>query len=482
MAKPTVPDMNAQEFSAAARQVVERIAAFLENPERWRVLPAIAPGEIRASLPTAPPAQGESFDQILADFDRLIMPATTHWNHPGFMAYFATSGSGPGILAEALIAMLNVNAMLWRTGPAQTELEEVTLGWLRQMIGLPAEFDGTINDTASTSTLYALAAAREYQPDLDVRERGLSGMPQLRVYCSEQAHSSVDKAALTLGLGKTGIRHIPTDDVFRMDAGALRSAIAEDRAQGIRPIAVIATVGTTSTTSMDPVPEIADICEQEKIWLHVDAAYAGTAAIIPELRSVLRGCERAQSLVINPHKWMFTPMDCSVLYTTRPDVLRKAFSLVPDYLQTAEGQSARNLMDYGVALGRRFRALKLWFIIRYFGTERIAEVLRHHIALARKFEQWVKDDADFELLAPRNFSVVVFRYRPSGKTEEDVDALNERILDAVNASGEIFISHTRLRGRYALRLAIGNLRTSEQHVQRAWQLIRGHSKSLVAGK
>ncbi len=479
MAKPMVPDMNAQEFSAAAHQVVERIAAFLQDPERWRVLPAVAPGEIRASLPAAPPTQGESFDQILADFDRLIMPATTHWNHPGFMAYFATSGSAPGILAEALIAMLNVNAMLWRTGPAQTELEEVTLDWLRQMIGLPAEFDGTINDTASTSTLYALAAAREFQPDLDVRERGLSGMPRLRIYCSEEAHSSVDKAALTLGLGKTGIRHIPTDDVFRMDVTALRNTIAEDRAQGIRPIAVVATVGTTSTTSMDPVPEIADICEREQIWLHVDAAYAGTAAIIPEMRSVLRGCERAQSLVINPHKWMFTPMACSVRYTTRPDVLRTAFSLVPEYLQTAESKSARNLMDYGVALGRRFRALKLWFIIRYFGTETIAGILRNHIGLAQQFEQWIHDDADFELLAPRNFSVVVFRYRPEGKREEEVDVLNEQILNAVNASGEIFISHTRVRGRYALRLAIGNLRTSEKHVQRAWQLIRAHSKNLV---
>jgi aromatic-L-amino-acid decarboxylase len=474
-----LPDMNAQEFRAAAHQVVERIAAFLQEPERWRVLPAIAPGELRAALPSAPPAHGESFDDILADFDRLIMPATTHWNHPGFMAYFATSGSAPGILAEALIAMLNVNAMLWRSGPAQTELEEVTLDWLRQMIGLPQQFDGTINDTASSSTLYALAAAREYHADLQVRERGLSGAPQLRIYCSEQAHSSVDKAALTLGLGMAGIRHIATDAAFRMDAAALRHAIAEDRAQGVRPIAVVATVGTTSTTSVDPVPEIAEVCEREQLWLHVDAAYAGAAALLPELRSILAGSERAHSLVINPHKWLFTPMDCSVLYTSRPDVLRAAFSLVPEYLRTAEEGSARNLMDYGVALGRRFRALKLWFVIRYFGTEKIAGILREHIALAAGFEHWIEEEADFQLLAPRNFSVVVFRYQPGNLSDDALNELNARILDAVNASGEIFISHTKLRGRYALRLAIGNIRTADRHVQRAWELIREQARAIL---
>ncbi|HET9440958.1 MAG TPA: pyridoxal-dependent decarboxylase [Longimicrobiales bacterium] len=469
------PDMNAQEFRAAAHEVVERIATFLQEPERWRVLPAVSPGEIRAALPSSAPPQAESFDDILADFDRLIMPATTHWNHPGFMAYFATTGSAPGILAEALIAALNVNAMLWRTGPAETELEEVTLGWLRQMIGLPEQFDGVINDTASSSTLYALAAAREYQSDLQLRAEGLAGrpeVPRLRVYCSEEAHSSVDKAVSTLGLGLSGVRRIPTDETFRMDANALHDAISADRAQGVRPIAVVATVGTTSTTAIDPVPEIANICEREHLWLHVDAAYGGSAAVIPEMRWVLHGCERAHSLVINPHKWMFVPMDCSVLYTARPDLLRAAFSLVPEYLVTAEGNVARNLMDYGVSLGRRFRALKLWFVLRYFGTQQMAECLREHIRLAGELEGWIREDATFELLAPRNFSVVVFRFRPDDASEEQLERLNARILDAVNASGEVFLSHTKVRGHYGLRVAIGNLRTTRRHVARAWELIR----------
>jgi aromatic-L-amino-acid decarboxylase len=474
--------MSPQEFGQAADQVVERIAAFLQEPERWRVLPDITPGAVRDALPAAPPAQGEPFERILADFDRLIMPATTHWNHPGFMAYFAVTGSAPGILGEALIAMLNVNAMLWRTGPAATELEQVTLDWLRQMIGLPAPFEGVINDTASSSTLYALAAARESLADLRIREEGLAGrpeVPRLAVYCSREAHSSVDKAVLTLGLGLHGVRHIPTDQEYRMDVRALQAAIAEDQRSGIRPLAVVATVGTTSTTSVDPVAQIAEVCARENIWLHVDAAYAGSAAILPELRWIMKGCERADSLVVNPHKWMFVPIDCSALFTTRPELLRGAFSLVPDYLTTAEAAVARNLMDYGVSLGRRFRSLKLWFVLRYFGSAGIAERLRHHIALAAQLEQWIRDHAAFELLAPRHFSVVVFRYHPDGHSEAELDALNARILDAVNAGGEIFLSHTKVKGRFAIRVAIGNLRTQQAHVARAWELLREQAAESV---
>jgi aromatic-L-amino-acid decarboxylase len=474
--------MTQEDFQRAAHQVVLRIAAFLQEPERWRVLPSVEPGAIRAALPASPPQKGESFDAILADFDRLIMPGTTHWNHPGFMAYFATTGSAPGILAEALIATLNVNAMLWRTGPAATELEEVALGWLRQMIGLPDSFDGVINDTASSSTLYALAAARELQADLRLREEGLAGrpeVPRMRVYCSEEAHSSVDKAVITLGFGLSGVRHILTDDHFRMDARALQAAIDEDKRMGIRPLAVVATVGTTSTTAIDPVNDIADICARENIWMHVDAAYAGSAAIIPEMRWVLDGCERAHSLVVNPHKWMFVPIDCSVLFTTRPELLRQAFSLVPEYLVTSEAAVARNLMDYGVSLGRRFRALKLWFVLRHFGTQEMAAQLRRHIGLAQLFEEWVRTTPDFEVLAPRQFSVVVFRFHPPGTSEAELEALNARILDAVNASGDVFLSHTKVRGRYGIRLAVGNLRTQESHVAAAWELVRKSAISLV---
>jgi aromatic-L-amino-acid decarboxylase len=468
-------DMDAAEFRRLGRRVVDWIADYLADPEAWRVFPDIQPGEFRARLPVRPSMDPEPFERVLDDFERLVPPATTHWNHPGFMAYFATTASGPGILAEMLIAALNSQAMLWRTGPAATELEQVTTAWLLDLLGLPAAWDGTINDTASTSTLYALAAARDFASDLRIRELGMAGrsdLPALRVYCSEEAHSSVDKAVAALGLGLSGVRKIATDHEMRMDANALVSAIAEDRRAGVRPLAVVATVGTTSTTAVDPVGPIGDVCTREGLWLHVDAAYGGAAAALPEMRWIFAGCERADSLVVNPHKWLFLPMDCSVLYTRRPEVLKRAFSLVPEYLTTPESGQVKNLMDYGVALGRRFRSLKLWFVLRYFGVAGIQERLREHIRLAASFARWVDADADWERLSPARFSVVVFRFHPRGADDESaLEALNARVLERVNASGEIFLSHTRVRGRYALRLAVGNLRTRERHVRRAWQLL-----------
>ena len=468
-------DMDAETFRRFGHAVIDRIGAYLADPGRWPVLPPVEPGDVAAALPRMAPAEGEPFDAILDDYDRLIVPATTHWNHPGFLAYFAITGSGAGILAEALSAALNVNAMLWRTGPAATELEQVTLDWLRQLLGLPEALDGTINDTASSSTLYALAAAREADPALRIREDGLAGrsdLPPLRIYCSEEAHSSVDKAVLTLGLGLRGLRRIPTDDDYRLDPAALDAAIREDRAAGIRPLAVVATVGTTSTTSVDPVPAIAEICVRERLWLHVDAAYAGSAAVVPELRWALDGCDRADSLVVNPHKWLFVPVDCSVLYTRRPDVLRRAFSLVPEYLTTSVAGEVRNLMDYGVSLGRRFRALKLWFVLRWFGEAGLVSRLREHVRLAQLFARRIDEDPGFERLAPSPFSVVVFRSRPQGLADDALDRHNAAVLEAVNASGEVFLSHTRVSGRFAIRLAIGNLRTTERHVLRAWALLR----------
>lgn len=466
-------DMPSEEFREHGYQVIDWIADFFEDMEELPVLARVRPGDVAARLPREAPEGPAGMEEILRDFEEIIVPGTTHWNHPGFMAYFGITGSAPGVLGEALAAALNVNAMLWRTGPSATELEERSLDWLRQMMGLPEGFHGHIQDTASSSSLVAIAAAREAL-DLGIRDDGLSGrdMPRLRLYCSEEAHSSIEKSGVTLGLGRTGTRRIPTDASFRMDPARLEEAIREDRARGDLPFCVVATVGTTSTTSIDPVPAIAEICREHGLWLHVDAAYGGAAAVVPEMRHVLEGCEHADSLVINPHKWLFVPVDCSALFVRRPEVVRRAFSLVPDYLETPEGESVTNLMDYGHALGRRFRALKLWMVLRYFGRSGIAERLREHLHLAREFASWVEAEPRWELMAPAPFSTVCFRFHPQGLDEDRVDAINQRILETVNDSGEIFLSHTRLRGRFALRIAIGNLRTTEKHVRRAWALLR----------
>jgi aromatic-L-amino-acid decarboxylase len=468
--------MDPESFRREGYRVVDWIADYFAQPERYPVLSRVKPGDVRNALPIEAPEQGESFDAILSDFEKLIVPGITHWNHPGFFAYFAITGSAPGVLAEFLSAALNAQGMLWRTSPSVTELEEVALGWLRRLMGLPDQFEGVIYDTASMSSLHALATAREAAVDR-VRSAGLPGRPELpryRVYCSDQAHSSIDKAVILLGLGHDALRKIPSDAEFRMRPDALDHAIAEDRAAGIAPMAVVATVGTTSTTSVDPVEAIATICERQRLWLHVDCAYAGSAAIVPECRHIMNGVERADSMVVNPHKWLFTPFDLSAFYCRRMDLLRHAFSLTPEYLKTTETGAVKNLMDTGVQLGRRFRALKLWMILRYFGAEGIRARLSEHMRLARLFAGWVDADPDFERLAPVPFSVVCFRARPRGKewSEADLETLNQRLLDAMNATGEVFLSHTKLNGRFTLRLAVGNLRTEERHVARAWALAR----------
>ncbi len=454
------------DFRGEARKVADWVADYLEQVERYPVLAQVQPGDLRGALPQAAPEHAEPFDAIFEDFVRVVLPAVTHWNHPGFLAYFAISASGPGVLAEFLSAALNQQAMLWRTSPAATELEEVALGWLRRLIGLPDAFEGVIYDTASISTLHALAAAREAAVD-GVRARGLAGRPEvppLRVYCSEHAHSSVDKAVLLLGLGHDALGRIPADAEFRMRPGALADAIRDDRRDGRQPVAVVATVGTTSTTSVDPVEAIAGICERERVWLHVDAAYAGVAAMVPGWEWILRGADRADSLVVNPHKWLFTPFDLSAFYCRRMDVVRQAFSLVPEYLKTTESGSVRNLMDTGIQLGRRFRALKLWMVMRHFGADGIRARLAEHMRLARLFASWVDASPRFERVAPVPFSVVCFRLRGS-------DEQNARVLERVNASGDVFISQTKLDDRYVLRVAIGNLSTTERHLERAWQLL-----------
>jgi aromatic-L-amino-acid decarboxylase len=468
--------MPPDEFRRHGHALVEWIAKYFEDVERYPALSAAKPGDLIRALPAEAPEHGEPFERVVDDLDRLILPATTHWNHPGFFAYFAITGSAPGVLMEFVSAALNQQAMLWRTSPAATELEEVTLRWLAQLMHLPDAFEGVIYDTASISTMHALAAARERAVP-DVRTKGLAGGTTIAggaVYASEHAHSSVDKAVIALGLGHESLRRLPGDDRFTMRVADLERAIRADREAGRRPIAVVATVGTTSSTSVDDVLAVADVCAREDIWLHVDAAYAGVMAMVPGFEWMRAGFDRADSLVVNPHKWLFTPFDLSVLFTRRMDVLRQAFSLVPEYLKTSEPSSVRNLMDTGLQLGRRFRALKLWAVLRYFGAEGIRARLQHHCDLAKRFADWVDADPDFTRVSPVPFSVVCFRATPRHLTGDAaaLDALNERILDRVNRSGEVFLSHTKLNGEYVIRLAIGHLKTEERHVGRAWDLLR----------
>jgi aromatic-L-amino-acid/L-tryptophan decarboxylase len=474
--------MDGETFRRHGHELVDWIAKYLEHPEQYPVLARVKPGDVTSALPLHAPENPESFDAIMADFERVLVPGLTHWNHPGFLAYFATTATPPGVLAEFLSAALNQQAMVWRTSPAATELEAVALGWLRRLIGLPDSFEGVIYDTASIASLHALTAARQAAV-ADVRSRGLAGrndLPKLRVYCSEQAHSSIDKAVITIGLGHESLRKIPVDAAFRLRVDALADAIAEDRRAGIMPIAVIATVGTTSTTSVDPVAAIADVCERERLWLHVDAAYAGVAAMVPSHAHILDGADRADSFVVNPHKWLFTPFDLSAFYCRRMDVVRAAFSVTPEYLQTPEGDRGHNLMDTGIQLGRRFRALKLWMIMRSLGTQAIRERLTAHMRLAQKLASWIDEHADFERLAPVPFSVVCFRWKPSDRVlrEAELDIANERLVDSVNASGEVFLSHTRLHGRVAPRIAIGHFQTMEHHVLRSWELLQSHAARL----
>ena len=426
------------------RAALEWVAGYLEKVEELPVLAQVEPGEIRSSLPASPPDEGEPFSAVLRDLDEVLMPGITHWQHPRFFAYFSVTASRPAILAELLAAALNSVAILWRTAPASTELEGLVLDWAGQLLGLPGHWHGHLEDSASTSTLAAIIAAR----------RVTGGRA---VLCSEHAHSSVDKAARMLGLE---LRKVPCDESFRMRPEALDLADAA---------AVVATVGTTSTTSVDPVAAIAEACREAGVWLHVDAAYAGSAMVCPELRWAFEGVERADSLVVNAHKWMFTPMDCSMLWTSRPGDFRAAFSLIPEYLRTPDSEDALSLSEYGPALGRRFRSLKLWTVLRCYGRRGLQERIRRAIALAELFEGWVRAEPGWEVCAPRPFSVVCFR-------KHGGDRENEALLEHVNRSGEIFISHTRLDGRYVLRLAIGHESTTEHHVRRAWEALREHAK------
>ena len=479
-----VLDMDVEAFRSAAHDAVDIMANYLASIERYAVFANVEPGSIAPQFPSAPPDQGEPIGAILEDYQRLVEPNATAWQHPGFLAYFPTTASAPGIIGEMLTAAIGQNAMLWRTSPIATELEGVVVGWLRQALGLPDAFDGLLTDTASTSSTIALAAARE-AAGIDAAAQGLGGrgpdVPRLRVYASAEAHSSIEKACMTLGMGRASYIAIPTDGEYRLRPDALGEAIRADRTDGHQPIAIVATAGTTSSTAVDPVAELARIARDNGLWLHVDAAYGGAAAILPEERGLFAGWEDADSIVVNPHKWLFTPLDASLFLCRRLDQARAAFSLSPEYLRTLDRSSpVRDYNEFQPQLGRRFRALKLWVLIRWFGLDGLRRRVRRHIELAREFGAWVDADPDWERLAPVPLATVCVRHRPPdlARDEAAIDAHNAAVIEAVNRTGEVFLSHTRLSGRFAIRLSVGSIRTEARHVKRAWELLRSAAEEV----
>jgi aromatic-L-amino-acid/L-tryptophan decarboxylase len=465
-------DLPADVFRKRLHEVADWIADYRENIATHRISPTAKPGAIISALPAAAPETGEPLEQIFADVDRIVMPGIAHWSHPQFMGYFGCTTTAPGIFAEMITAALNVNAMTWRTSPVATELETVVLGWLRQWLGLPDDFSGVVYDTASIGSMHALAVARE-EAGMSVRTLGLSGraeLPIFRIYVSDQAHSSIEKAAIALGLGEHNVRKIPSDTAFRMNVTALREAISADLRKEFKPLAVVATVGTTSTASVDPVRAIAAVCAEHQMWLHIDAAYGGGLAVLPECDWVTDGFDLADSIVVNPHKMLFVPFDFSVLYVREIERLRKVFTLVPEYLRGDAAGAEINYMDYGVQLGRRFRALKAWMVWRTFGREGLASRIRDHLRLAHVFEGWVKEDSRFELSAPTVMGVVCFRLK--GANDVESDRRNAQIVEQINAAGEAYLMQTKLRGRTVMRLGLGNVLTTEEHVRRVWEIIR----------
>jgi aromatic-L-amino-acid decarboxylase len=486
--EPSLGDTSPEEFRKQLHELADWIADHREKIGTLRVAPNAKPGALREKLPAAPPETGESFEKILGDVDQLIVPGMTHWSHPMFLGYFGWTTTGPGILGEMLSAPLNVNAMTWRTCPAATELETLVIDWIRQWMQLPNEFDGVVYDTASVGVMHALAVARE-EAAPSVRKRGLvaTGAPVFRIYASEQAHSSAEKAAIALGLGEENVRRVPVDAEFRMDGTALREMIAKDRQSNFRPLAVIATVGTTSTASIDPVPAIAPICREEKLWFHIDGAYGAGFAITPEYKWITAGWTDADSIVVNPHKTLFVPLDFSVLYVRDLERLRRVFTLVPEYLRGDTVEAQKNYMDYGIQLGRRFRALKAWVIFRSFGREGIAARLRECVRLANLLADWIKMDNRFELASPVNMGVVCFRFvvagggdaGPGSSIPATTDKLNSEIVERINASGRAYLTQTKLRGRTAMRIGLGNVLTTECHLHEAWQMIRSVATELI---
>jgi aromatic-L-amino-acid/L-tryptophan decarboxylase len=471
--------MNLDEFRRHGHALVDWMTDYLANVERHPVRARVQPGEIAAQLPVGPPALGEPLERIFADFEGILLPGMTHWQHPSFFAYFAANSSPPSVLAEMLTATLGAQCMLWQTSPAAAELETRTLDWLRQMIGLPDGFAGVIQDSASSGTLCALLVARERATDWQANEAGLGTCPPLVFYASEEAHSSVEKAVTIAGLGRRSLRSIATAADFAMRPEALAAAVREDRAAGRVPAGVVATLGTTGVGAVDPLRPIGQICREHGLHLHVDAAWAGSALLLEEQRWMIDGAEHIDSFVFNPHKWLLTNFDCSAHFVRDPAALVRTLSVLPAYLQSRETGAVIDYRDWGVPLGRRFRALKLWFVIRSYGVERLRAMLRDHIAWTVDLAEMIRAEPDFELVTPPKLALLTFRYRPPGVDDQaGLDLLNERLLHALNDDGRVYLTQTRVRGRYVIRFAIGQLYTTRAHVDRAWQLITETARSL----
>jgi aromatic-L-amino-acid decarboxylase len=467
-------DLDPEALRAHLHRVADWVADYRAGIESRRIVTAVRPGEVTAGTSLSMPPRPAPMEQILDDLDTVVMPGIVHWGHPAFLGYFGSTSNGPALLGEIVAAALNVSAMTWKTSPAATELETVVLGWIREMIALPATFTGVVYDTASVAVLHALAAARE-AAGADVRARGLAGrtdLPAFRAYASDQAHSSLEKAMVLLGLGESNVVRVPSDAEFRMDVGALRAAMDEDVRRGHRPMAVVATVGTTSSASVDAVAQVAAVCRDHGAWLHVDAAYGGALAVLPEGRWAMAGAELADSVVVNPHKWLFVPLDFSALYVRRPELLRAVFALTPEYLRGDASPAAVNYMDYGIQLGRRFRALKAWMAFRAFGRSGVESRVREHCRLAALLASWVEAEPNAMLAAPQQMGLVCIRFAPAGVAADALDAFHERLVERVNASGDAYLTHTRLGGRACVRVGLGNVLTTERHLAHVWDRMR----------